>query len=64
MLSILSVNINVFVDGKAHTFAMNGQTGKTVGDIPVKASKAFLFFVACLAGSIGLFMIIAKLFFM
>ncbi len=56
--------LNVFVDGKAHTFAMNGQTGKTVGDVPIKASKAFFFFLACLVGSVGLFMLIAKLFFM
>ncbi len=56
--------LNVFVDGKAHTFAMNGQTGKTVGDVPIQAFKAFMFFIACLVGGIGLIMLMAQLFFM
>lgn len=56
--------MNVFVDGKAHIFAMNGQTGKTVGDVPVDGFKAFLFFMACLIGSIGLVVFIAYNFFM
>lgn len=54
--------LNVFVDGKPHTFAMNGQTGKTVGDVPIDKAKATLFFFACLIGSIGLIMLLAKLF--
>ena len=32
--------VNVKYGGKMHTFAMNGQTGEFVGDIPVDKAKA------------------------
>ena len=35
--------VNIKYDGKMHTFAMNGQTGKMIGDIPYSKGKAFVF---------------------
>lgn len=35
--------VNIKYEGKMHTFAMNGQTGKMIGDIPYSKKKAFLF---------------------
>lgn len=32
--------VNIKYDGKIHTFAMNGQTGKMIGDIPYSKGKA------------------------
>ncbi len=54
--------LNTFVDGKAHTFAMNGQTGKMVGDIPIDKFKATIFFISLLIGTFGLFAFITYLF--
>ena len=36
--------LNVKYKDKIHTFAMNGQTGKMIGDIPYSPKKAFIFF--------------------
>lgn len=54
--------LNTFVDGKAHTFAMNGQTGKIVGDIPIDKKKATWFFIALLIGGFGICALINFLF--
>ena len=35
----LKTAFNVKYNGKLYTFAMNGQTGKFVGDLPVDKSK-------------------------
>ena len=36
--------LNIKYNEKLYTFAMNGQTGKMIGDIPYSKKKAFLFF--------------------
>ena len=40
MLPVWMVNINY--KNKKYTFAMNGQTGKMVGDIPIDIPKAII----------------------
>jgi DNA-directed RNA polymerase subunit RPC12/RpoP len=35
--------VNIKYNDKMHTFAMNGQTGKMIGDIPYSKKKAFIF---------------------
>ncbi len=40
--------------GKSYLFAMNGQTGKLVGDLPVSRGKAFGIFSAIAAGLIAI----------
>lgn len=37
--------VNVKYKDKFYTFAMNGQTGKMIGDIPYSKSKAFIFWI-------------------
>lgn len=37
--------VNVKYGNKLHIFAMNGQTGKFVGNIPIDKKKAFLYFI-------------------
>lgn len=34
--------LNIMYKGKMHTFAMNGQTGKMVGNVPISAKKLIL----------------------
>ena len=34
---------NIKFNGKMHTFAMNGQTGEFVGNIPISKSKFMIF---------------------
>ncbi|MBQ7500574.1 MAG: hypothetical protein IJT91_06740 [Clostridia bacterium] len=41
-------------NGKAYTFAMNGQTGKFVGDLPVDKTKKYLTFAGIFAGTTAL----------
>jgi hypothetical protein len=36
--------VNVKYNDKMYPFAMNGQTGKMIGDIPWSKSKAFMWF--------------------
>ena len=40
MLPVYMVNINY--NGKKYTFAMNGQTGKIVGNIPVGIKESII----------------------
>ena len=47
--------VNVKYAGKMYTFAMNGQTGEFIGNIPVDRKKAILISIALL---IGLFIIL------
>ncbi len=48
--------LNTTWDGKKHTFAMNGQTGKFVGDLPVDKKAAVLWFLGILASaSVGFY---------
>ena len=37
--------VNVKYNGKMHIFAMNGQTGEFIGNIPLDKKKAFLYYV-------------------
>ena len=37
--------LNIKYHDKIYTFAMNGQTGKLIGDIPIDKKKAFLYWI-------------------
>ena len=37
--------VNIKYNEKLYTFAMNGQTGKMIGDIPYSKKKAFILWV-------------------
>ncbi len=54
--------LNTFIKDKAYTFAMNGQTGKIVGDIPISKGKAICFFLILAALGFGIAALIAMLF--
>ena len=54
--------LNTFIKDKAYTFAMNGQTGKIVGDIPISKGKAIFFFLILTALGFGIAALIAMLF--
>lgn len=43
--------LNIKYNDKLYKFAMNGQTGKMVGNIPVDKKKAWLYFLLVLGGS-------------
>jgi len=43
--------LNIKYKDKLYKFAMNGQTGKMVGNIPVDKKKAWLYFLGTLGGS-------------
>ncbi len=45
MLPVWMVNIKF--NGKMHTFAMNGQTGEFVGNIPISGKKTVLYTIIC-----------------
>lgn len=45
--------LNIKYKDKMHTFAMNGQTGKMVGNIPVCIPKALLWAIGVFLGSFG-----------
>ena len=57
--------VNVKYNDKMHIFAMNGQTGEFIGNIPLDKTKAFLYaiiifvilFIICFIGSYILFML-------
>ncbi|MBQ9318811.1 MAG: hypothetical protein IJR82_04205 [Bacilli bacterium] len=53
--------LNIKYKDNMHTFAMNGQTGKLIGDIPVDVKKAFFYwiltFVICMIIGLILFYI-------
>ncbi len=53
--------LNTTYQGKRHTFAMNGQTGKFVGNLPVDKVKAALWFFGIFAGTSALFYALAAL---
>ena len=46
--------LNTFIKDKTYTFAMNGQTGKIVGDIPIDKLKSFLFFLGMAVVGFGI----------
>ena len=37
--------LNIVYKGQMYTFAMNGQTGKMVGNVPIKKSKVVSYFL-------------------
>ena len=37
--------LNIKYEGKLYTFAMNGQTGKLIGDIPIDKKKAVIYWI-------------------
>ena len=53
--------LNIKYKDKLYKFAMNGQTGKMVGDIPVDKKKAWIYFLSTLFGSFAILFIFLKL---
>ncbi|HAG13107.1 MAG TPA: hypothetical protein DCG49_04505 [Ruminococcus sp.] len=53
--------LNTSWNGQKYTFAMNGQSGKFVGDLPSDKGKAFGIFLAVTIGTIVLCFVIGKL---
>ncbi len=53
--------LNTTYNGKKYVFAMNGQTGKFIGDLPVDKKTAALWFLGLFAGSSALFYGLASL---
>ena len=49
--------------GKEYLFAVNGQTGKAVGDVPASGSRMLTFFLICFGILTGIFYVIGWLFF-
>ena len=54
--------LNTEYKGKMYKFAMNGQTGKMIGDLPVSRAKYWLYFAAIFAGCAGIGTLLAYLF--
>ncbi len=46
--------LNIKYNEKMYTFAMNGQTGKMIGDIPFSKKKAVLFVLIIFAVIFGI----------
>ena len=55
--------LNTFVQDKTYTFAMNGQTGKIIGNIPIDKGKSLRFFLFLAALGFGIAALIDFLFF-
>ncbi len=53
--------LNTSWNGKKYTFAMNGQTGKFVGDLPTDSGAAFRYFVGIAALVTAVLFIFAKM---
>lgn len=56
--------LNIKYNDKMHLFAMNGQTGKMVGNIPIDKKKRFLYWLLVFGGvnvGFGMFALIYKL---
>lgn len=51
--------VNVKYNGKYYLFAMNGQTGEFIGDIPIDKRKAFLYAIGIFAGTFLVVVIIS-----
>ena len=50
--------LNVKFKDKMHTFAMNGQTGKMIGDIPIDVKKAVIWWICVFIASMLVFVIL------
>lgn len=56
--------LNTHFKGQTYPFAMNGQTGRLVGNVPIDKVKAWLFFLKATLIALALLCIISWLFFM
>lgn len=50
--------LNVKYKDKLYTFAMNGQTGKMIGDIPIDPKKAIIWWIAIFVSTMIIFVIL------
>ena len=50
--------LNVQYHGKLYTFAMNGETGKIIGNIPVDRTRAFILWISSFVGAMLIFSLI------
>ncbi|MCQ2974224.1 MAG: hypothetical protein MJ211_05370 [Bacteroidales bacterium] len=55
--------LNTIIENKTYTFAMNGQTGKIIGDIPVSKNKCIIYTLIMLACCFGILTLIYELIF-
>ena len=62
MLPVWMVNIKF--NGKMHTFAMNGQTGEFVGNIPVSGKKFVIYTILQIVGFALIALVLSYVFFM
>ena len=53
--------LNIKYKNKIHTFAMNGQTGKLIGDIPIDWKKVILYFIVIAIATFGILFLITFL---
>jgi DNA-directed RNA polymerase subunit RPC12/RpoP len=53
--------LNTTFKGKKYVFAMNGQSGKFIGDLPIDKGKWFTYFFAVVVGVAAIIMLILKL---
>ncbi len=53
--------LNIKYKDKLHTFAMNGQTGKMIGNVPICVSKALFWALGVFLGSFGILSLILYL---
>ena len=53
--------VNIKYKDKIHTFAMNGQTGEFIGNIPLDVNKAILFSVLIFTSLTALIILISYL---
>lgn len=56
--------VNVKYKDKYYLFAMNGQTGEFVGNMPISASKAFIYTISIFAGVIAIVLLISLVIFL
>lgn len=56
--------VNVKYNGELYIFAMNGQTGKFIGNIPLDKGKAILYTILILISSISILLLISYVLFM
>ena len=51
--------LNIGYNGKNYRFAVNGQTGKVVGELPISKVKKWLYYLLAFAVSLGIYSAIA-----
>ena len=56
--------VNTIVNGKPYTFAMNGQTGRMVGDIPISVPRLLAFFAIIFLVAMSVLCAVSYIFFM